>query len=197
MSILNLPFMTPRFEEHEVAGAPTKFYGITPGTLGALRGIAKPFFKAISVLFSSAEKDGGAEQSYSKKGEDISQNTKSTPATPETLKLRTEQRSQAVEQVIESLMGEASMYSLAMVICDALRMPALSEADRKKFLDTLPMESLIELLKGIASVNKKAFAPLLEWAGVSPTALRKAVESRLRVVQSEDSTTSSTSSATT
>lgn len=197
MSILNLPFMTPRFEEHEVAGVPTKFYGITPGTLGALRGIAKPFFKAVSVLFSSAEKDGGAEQSYSKKGEDISQNTKSTPATPETLKLRTEQRSQAVEQVIESLMGEASMYSLAMVICDALRMPALSEADRKKFLDTLPMESLIELLKGIASVNKKAFAPLLEWAGVSPTALRKAVESRLRVVQSEDSTTSSTSSATT
>lgn len=197
MSILNLPFMTPRFEEHEVAGVSTKFYGITPGTLGALRGIAKPFFKAISVLFSSAEKDGGAEQSYSKRGEDISQNTKSTPATPETLKLRTEQRSQAVEQVIESLMGEASMYSLAMVICDALRMPALSEADRKKFLDTLPMESLIELLKGIASVNKKAFAPLLEWAGVSPTALRKAVESRLRVVQSEDSTTSSTSSATT
>lgn len=197
MSILNLPFMTPRFEEHEVGGVLTKFYGITPGTLGALRGIAKPFFKAVSVLFSSAEKDGGAEQSYSKNGENISQNTKSTPATPEVLKLRAEQRSQAVEQVIESLMGETSTHSLVLVICDALRQPVPDAEQRKKFLDTLPMESLIELLKGIASVNKKAFAPLLEWAGVSPTALRKAVESRLRVVPQEDSTTSSTPSATT
>lgn len=201
MSILSLPFMSVRFQEHPVNGVQTKFHGITPKALGGLKGIAKPFFKAVSVLFSSAEKDSGAEQTYTKsEAGAVSQVVKSASASAEVLRLRTEQRSMAIEQLIESLLGESTTHLLVMVIFDSLRLPQPSGTEREEFLSAISMDTLVEILHGIAKVNEKTFAPLLERAGVSPTALRKAVESRLRVVPQEESpasTNSSTSSATT
>lgn len=174
---LNLPFLSPRFEDHEVQGTLQKFYPISTRMLFQMRSAAKPIARAIAVLFGDTKNDVGSERVESEQHQRVT----ITAATAEVSKMRHDQRQAAIEMLIEGLMGEGSSHLLVALVADSMRESfpkELSVADREEFLKTVPADTLMEILQGVAKANKKLFDPLKERVANVSSTLKTALHDR-------------------
>ena len=200
MSLLKLPFLNRYSEPHTIGGAEVQVFRASTSMLQKLRVVAKPVLRSFVTLFANTDKDAGVEQKQSRTGEDFFHEVKSSAVSTDTIRVRNEQRTAAVDLLIDSLLGDGSKLLLAALISDALKQPEPSSTEADEFFKTLGIDTLQELLTAIWRVNEKTFAPLMERAGMSSAALKEAVQSKLRVVgkaTEETSPISSSSSAAT
>lgn len=143
-----------------------RFYPLSAKMLGQLRGVARPIIDAFLLFTASGKTDYGQESTSTSTSDGNAQNKLVIqPITPEMAKLRQQQRSQAMEKVIETLMSPATLETLCLVICDSMR----QEVDRKEvetkakaMAADIPVEMLQEFLTGVAKANKKVLAPFME-----------------------------------
>lgn len=195
MALLKLPFLNRYSEPHTIGGAETQVFRASTSMLQKLRVVAKPVLRAFVTLFANTDKDAGVEQKQSRTGEDFYTEVKSTAVSTDTIKVRNEQRTAAVDLLIDSLLGDGSKLLLAALISDALKEPEPSSVEADEFFKALGIDTLQELLTAIWRVNEKTFAPLMERAGMSSAALKEAVQSKFRVVGKDTEATSPTSSS--
>lgn len=201
MVLSKLPFLTRYSEPHTVGGQDVTVYRASTSMLQKLRVVAKPVVRACVTLFADTNKDAGVEQKQTRTGEDFSHEVKSSALSTETIKVRNAQRTEAVDLLIESLLGDGSKLLLACLISDALKDTEPTSVEADEFFRNLGIDTLQELLTAIWRVNEKTFAPLMERAGMSSAALKEAVQSKLRAVSGkpneETSPTNSNGSAAT
>ncbi len=184
-----LSFLTPHYETAPVAGTDQHFYPISLGLAFRLRDIGKPLAKALSVLFADRSHDTGTvDRQVSSTQRDAQGNviydreTILEPISDKLAALRVEQRSKAIEDLIEAVTSDNNLGVLGDLIVDSLRDLFPREAkDNPKGLDLLKdpdvnMAVLRDMILGMAKANRQVFDPLLR--AVEP--LTAAAEKRLK-----------------
>jgi len=161
---MKLPFFSPSSIPHEVNGTEYRFYPTRTVLVGKLRGFLKPIFKSIAVLTAESATDTSRNQTETKGTEGEYQLTTTLGALdPALAKMRAEQREGAIEALVDNLMHESSLRSLAMLILDSLRdlqetKPTAAEID--EFVENTTLPTLTQLLVGVIKANKEVFGPL-------------------------------------
>lgn len=173
----NLPFLTRHNVIHVVQGQEMKFHALTYGMVMRLRTVAKPLMKAFSVLFADKRNDTGQESTTSETREGDKQNRVSiASANPDVIKLRTDERTHAIEQLLDGALGGESSHVLIDILCNALPddLPQnFTKSQKSEFAEELPMETLVEMIEGVLKANEKLWAPFKSRAGAATSALRK------------------------
>lgn len=143
-----------------------RFYPLSGKMLGQMRGIARPIIDAF-LLFTAGGKTDYGQESTSMSSSEGHQQTKLTiqPISTEIAKLRSTQRSQAMEKVIETALSPATLEVLCLVIADSMRQEVERkdvESFAKKMAEDISIEMLQACLEGVAKANKKVLAPFLD-----------------------------------
>lgn len=156
----NMSFITdPKGEPHTVSGKTLVFLPISAMTLLKLKGLVEPVSKCLSVLFEDKNRDAGVVQRSDSEGfsEVISEGVSES-----VLRMRSEQKSKAVEDLMKALSDDSNLDALGEVILDSLRKhdwgghrpPAM------EFMKYLGLPDLVQMLIGVAKANKGVFGPL-------------------------------------
>lgn len=174
---LNLPFLTRHTETYVVQGKELTFHAMTYGMVMRLRTAAKPVLKALSVLFADKRTDTGQESvTVENKDGDKQNRLAITAASPDVIRIRSDERALAIDGLLEGLLGGESGHLIIDVLCNSLPddMPQnLSKTQKMELAEKMPMETLVEMLHGVFKANEKLLAPFKERAGTATTALRK------------------------
>lgn len=176
---MKFSFLSPTFIEREINGSMVKFHPVRVITVGKLRGFLKPLFRGISAINAAGSTDIAKESVETADKEGFRQiRTELKAVTPEIAKLRSEQREKAIDDLIDALLQDQSMRCMAMLILDSLRMPS-TEKDAKELIDETDLETMFELVKGVAAANKEVFGPLTERVETMVSALNRAAMKRV------------------
>ena len=163
MSIV--PFPSPTPHQAVVSEQLENFYPISTRMLFQLRVLAVPVAKALSVFLSSSQNDIGKETTEVKsKDNDYQQRTTLQPITADLAQKRHEQKTQALEQLVGSVMNEQASGAIAELVMDSMR-DRYPRGPRtatviSAFLTDITAEQLVEMLTGVAGANRKLFDPL-------------------------------------
>lgn len=163
-----LSFLESPYIEHKVGGKEVRFYALSVKKLFELRRIAKPLSAALAALANKQESDNGTVHRVFTDSETGSGGTVTEiqAIDAELARVRTEERTQAIQQLIESLTGEQNSTLLAELIVDSCRdefpRNEIKKADYAEFMEHIDAGSMVEFLEGVFLANKKAFGPLGE-----------------------------------
>lgn len=151
------------FEERVINGKTMKFHPISSGLMFRLRRLAVPIAKALTTLFQKTGTDLTViERSHSGDegdGREVIQEALS----PSLAKLRTQQRADAMAELIEALSAEQNQLLLGQIITDSLREEfprSMPTKDVQEFISSLEVPTLVALLKGVAAANSEVLGPL-------------------------------------
>lgn len=169
--------------EHPVGvqedGSPrmVRFYPISAQLASTLRAVVGPLAQALMILFQNEDRD----QAERIKQTPTEMERSVLAIDPALAKERHDQRQKAASLVIEGLMSQQSLGSLAEVIMDSLRddypvgKPRTPE-DVKKFLRETPLPLMTPLVIGVAKANAGLFGPFADLVSADAIrALRKKI----------------------
>jgi hypothetical protein len=160
-------FLSPKFVEHEVAGAKIKFWPISVGKAVRLKTVAAPLVDALVILFGGYLDQANTQISRRYPTEDgEGSETRVEAMSIETLTLRNGQRSGAIAKAIEALTQPESLAVIGEVLKDSMR--EVFEDDKTPPLEIAAALSPAELrqaLAGLARANAEVFGPFAEGAG--------------------------------
>lgn len=153
----------------QTADGPTtvKFWPLSLGMIARSSGMMKPIFQAIGLLTASASTDIGREIVHvDGKEQGTQQRTTLQAITPELASKRAEQREKAISMLTDAFLTEAGLRTLASLVMDSAReaFPTRGKSPNEvaAFTSEVSLESMIELMQGVAAANSKIFAPFLD-----------------------------------
>ena len=153
------------YEEREVNGEALRFYPVSVGVMFKLRRIAKPLAGALSVLFTSQNSDYGVIQREFDNGKSKETSTEAIPV--KLAELRTRERADAIEKLVEAVTDPKNADVIGAVVIDSLRDvfprrgPAVRDNPKPgEWLESLGADTLVLLLRGVAAANKDVIGPL-------------------------------------
>ena len=199
MKTLKLPFSAPKSVEHEVDGIPLKFYQCSVRALSKLRTAAGPLLKAFSELFSDKKNDYSTRTTETTQEGAVQKVLEVNASGAEVLKLRAEQRKEAIQGIVNGLASDDSLNVLAELVMDSLRdnyQGAPSPTDTAKFLQDTPGEVFVEMLLGVAKAHEKLFSPFLDRVKEAAGTLKSALAARMSDLAEPEAMTSETPSRT-
>lgn len=179
-----LSFLSDRSVVHQVLGRDLKFYPISVWTVFRLKGISKTIAKTIATLFeggdglrSSDSKEtveGGATGAYQR-------HRKLDAVAPNIFELRHTHKQVAIDDLVDTLMQEQNCFLLADLIIDSLRDEAkelrgMATDQKRKWLEEMGVDALMECLIGMSKANKAVFDPLVKWAQSALASVRRSDE---------------------
>lgn len=173
-------FLAPRFELAKVGDKELKFFAVSTRALFRLKTLAGPIAQSLVTIMSGKSQDikRTSRDFHDPSTGDMGSETTLEPLTPNIIKLRDGQRSEAVERLIQALTEDENRYIIGGLICDSLReeFPDRPTPDDTvhEFMDDddMNLPAMIELIGGVAKANKGAFGPL---AGPLAAKLKAAV----------------------
>lgn len=167
-------YLTPKGFKHEVNGESLTFYPLSVGQNFRLKEIARPLGRAIAILLSDNAGDRGSVSREWKgpsakpvrdergkptsewEGETESEYTR-TPPPLEVAALRSKERDDAVQGLIDVVTEKKNVEQIAEIIKDSLREEKeLTVQD----LCRVDLVTLWQLLKGVMKANAQAMPPL-------------------------------------
>jgi hypothetical protein len=175
-----LNFGEPTSIEHEIApGKSVKFFPVSVKTLFKMQAFIKPLSKALVALTSDNSRDAGRmmrdigqpfllpngrpfEQTMPDGSKSVLRDTETIieAITPELAALRDGQKSKAVEELVEALMLDSNLKSLAEIVTDSMRFDKGTAPPPDEILDQLPFPVFCECVVGVIKANKGVFEPL-------------------------------------
>lgn len=166
----DLPAYTDKGVAHEVAGKTLTFYPASADMIFMLRGIAQPLARGITTLMggSKGEDQGWQQRSFDLPDGEGGRGTETTTdaITTDLAKLRSLQREQAVDSVMNAFTSEDTKGVLGCLIVDSLR-PRDQEASpdlafAMSWMATVDLPTLGQYLHGLFQANKEVLGPLVE-----------------------------------
>lgn len=160
---MTLPFFSPKYVEHEVADSLQKFYPNRVFIIGKLRDFLKPLFKALSTLTADHATDINRESVETKDGDSYQLKTNLGAIDTKLALQRAQERVTAIEKLTEDLTSPPAMRAIGYLVMDSLREhfdKRPTDQDVNAFLEEVPIETLMQMLKGVAKANKEVFGPL-------------------------------------
>jgi hypothetical protein len=182
MKIIRLPFSAPKFVEHEVAGNPEKFYQCSTRVLCRLRTLAGPVLKAFGDLFSDKKNDYSTRNTSTTQDGAKQETLEVNASGADVLRMRAEQRRDAIQSLITGVASDDSMHVLAEIVMDSMRDCYQGEAspeDTKRFLRDTPGEVFMEMLVGVAKAHDKLFSPFLGRVKEAASTLKDALAAKV------------------
>lgn len=162
-----LSCFTPNYIEHQVGDDTLRFWPVSVGIVFELRRIGKPLAKSLSVLFERHNSDQGTHDVLEKDehGQDRREMT-IMPIDVEMARLRHDQRSHAIEELIESITSPDNAEVIGKIIMDSLH-DVFPKGDKDNppaaaFIRELPTTALGAMLVGVAKANKDVLGPLAD-----------------------------------
>lgn len=200
MKILKLPFSAPKSIEHEVDGAPQKFFQCSTRVLCKLRTLAGPVLKAFGDLFSDKKNDYSTRTTKTTQDSAAQETVEINASGADVLRMRADQRRDAIQNLITGIASDDSVNVLAEIVMDSMRECYQGEAsmdDIKKFLREVPGEAFVEMLIGVVKAHEKIFSPFLGRVKEVAGTLKSALATRMSDLTGEAATgTSETPSPT-
>lgn len=155
-------FLAPTYEVSLVQNESVRFYSISVGMAFKLRNAGKSLAKALALLFTDTKKDAGSV--YRKfEGDSIGFESINDPITEKMAVLRSNQQSQAVQDVVDALTDPENVTLIGEIILSSLRDTFKDSDDRptaQEFMAELPLPVLTDMLLGVAKANKRVLGPL-------------------------------------
>ena len=155
------------FEEREVNGEMLRFHPISAGLMFRLRRLAVPIARALSTLSQKHTTDTTVVNRQFEDDGDGGRGAEviNEALSPQLAKLRTQQRADAMQELVEAVTDESNKLLVGQVIIDSLRDSVPRDAAKKtaeiqEFMDSLDLTTLVSLLKGVASANSEVLGPL-------------------------------------
>jgi hypothetical protein len=149
------------FIEMEVKGQTLRFYTLSVAALFSLRAMAEPLAKLLTALFRDRSKDVAQEQI--RDGERLE--TRIQAIDPELARQLDSERRKAIEGLILLLTNQDTASSLGMLLFDSLRDLRPENYGRREaleFIRSLDLETLKQMLRGLAKANEGVLGPLAE-----------------------------------
>jgi len=197
-----MSFIAPQATPHRVQGQEFNFYPVSLATMFKLRGAAKSIAKALATIFNgNASDNGSVHRQIANEHKSFDTETVVEAVAADVIKLRHEQRVEAFQNVVETLMDEANLVVLGELIIDSLRDVFPKEArsewpPAKEFITATEGPALVDMIVGVAKANKGLFGPLVGKAGATWSKVAKVMESKLAETLNEtDGETSRTKSS--
>jgi hypothetical protein len=169
---MGLSFLSDRSVTSTVAGRDLKFFPVSVWTALKLRKISSTIAKSAAVLFEGGEalRSSKFREVYEGgKGGDggIQRDREMQAIDPKLAEMRHLHRQAAIDDLLNTLMLEENGFLLADFIKDSLREESIdfsnSSDGRRKFLETLSVDILAEIVAGLIQANKAVFDPLVAW----------------------------------
>lgn len=154
-------FISPRFIERDVNGKTIRFYAISPFTLGKVRKPLSKLVRAISVVMSGGKEDRGHVVEDFGEGESFAgRRFTQNPINPDLAKIRTEQRAEALEEAVSTLLDDQHRIAVAELIAGSMRDDferRPKAQDLEDFMEQVDLPTLVELVTGVFASNTKVF----------------------------------------
>jgi len=164
-----LSFISPSFIEHQIQGETLHFYPISLKHAFAIRSVAQPIAKALTIILTKHDGDQAQQaKSKFKAGQIEDQDIKVEAISKDLASLRTTERANAVSDAINTLLDPENAMIFGILLVDSLRdiFPRdTSRADARNFVEGLGLDVATEFLIGLALANKKVLGPFAEMAG--------------------------------
>jgi hypothetical protein len=163
-----------------------------------LQTLAKPLARALATLLSPTKQDTGmmTEEYLDKEGAQVSKTTINA-IDPTLAKTRVEQRAEAVEELVGTLLAETNRDLIAELFIDATTAPKerprgdISQEDIDEMGSGLDLGTTIQMFMGVAKANASVFGNVGEkLARVANEALARATQQP--VAQASESTSTET-----
>lgn len=151
------------FEERDINGATMRFHPISAGLMFRLRRLAVPIAKALSTLFQATSFDVTVVDRTTKGPDGEGREVIQEAIDPRLAKVRTDQRADAMAELIEALSAEQNRLLVGQIITDSLRevFPrGMKSSDVEEFMVGLEAPTLLKLLRGVAAANSEVLGPL-------------------------------------
>ena len=144
-----------------------KFWPLSLGMIARSSGMLKPIFQAIGLFTASSGTDIGREIVHvDGKEHGTQQRTTLQAITPDLAAKRAEQREKAISMLTDAFLTEAGLRTMAALVMDSAReeFPTRGKSPNEvaAFASEVSLESMVELIQGVAEANKKIFAPFLD-----------------------------------
>lgn len=163
--------------EHEVNGEMLTFYPVSMGTLFKVKSIGKPLAKALAILFDDKNRDYGTvnRSMRSEDGAGVDTEIIIDAVTVDMATLRSKQKEESIEGLIDALLDDDAKKTIGALIVESIKKSEhFKDVDMPsplEFMNTIPADSIIDFLTGVAKANKGVLGPLAEtltdlWAKV-------------------------------
>lgn len=165
------PFFQSKHITHTVGDKEVKFYPVSIAVTFKLRKFAKQLSRAFAVLMANTDSDlKTKDQVVEDKREDVTQRTFTNEGiNPELARIRSDERAEAIEGLIDAFAGPENMAILAEIVMSSMRElyphgkpPAYDELPKtpEEFCETMPLDAWPELITGMVKANAKVLGPL-------------------------------------
>ncbi len=161
-------FLSKTFFEADVDGRRVKFYPIGMRTAFRIRGMTAQLFQALQTLFATDRDDvTKARTKVVTKEGDYKEDENVTALSPELAALRSGQKQDAIQKIVDSLLSEDSSFVLAELLIDSMRdedfpRPPKTQ-DLAAFVSNVSANCMVEMVMGLVGANKQLFSPLAKW----------------------------------
>jgi hypothetical protein len=174
-------FRERHFVDHDVAGTKLRFFPNRVGLLHELAEVSKPVASAMAALFADRSADVGSTEKVMTQGDTIIRECSVQGASPEILKMRSQEREKAVNSLVDALSDPRNRLLVGRLLMDSLRDEFPYSADRppaevEEFLygdrasyEGLDLPILSDLIGGWIKANARVFGK----AGESVAALAR------------------------
>lgn len=163
-----LTCFSPNFVTHTVGEQELHFYSVSVGLAFKMKVIGRPMARSLSVLFSKNDSDLGTKD-ISMPNEHGTEDREITisPLSEGMAKIRSDQKADAIEGLVEALTNDANAAVVGEVIMDSLAEIFLKDKRNEwppplEFFHTMPLPIVGEMIMGVVQANKKVFGPLTD-----------------------------------
>lgn len=170
---LDLAFLedkpTPVWIGDPATGKSVNFYPVDLETLHTIKGMARPISNALSVLFSKEDSDTGRQWNEFADSQAGQASTKTIiePIAPELAKFRSNQRAEAISQLMDCLTDNNTHDILVGIVLASMKeefplRPKRGTPPFNEIKSKISVPRLLELFKGVMAANGDFFRPLVE-----------------------------------
>ncbi len=184
-------FLAPRFEKAKVGDKELKFFAVSTRTLFKLKTLAGPIAQSLVTIMSGKSQDvkRSSRDFHDPTTGDMGSETTIDPISVNIIKIRDNQRAEAITQLVNAIADDENRYIIGELICDSLREEftdrPVKEDVIREFMDDedMSLPALVEIMGGVIAANKGAFGPL---AGPLAAKLKAAVGKALKEDEEKD-----------
>lgn len=166
-------FLDSNGVEHSVCGQTLRFYPMRLSTSFMLRTVGKPLAKAFSTLFADTSRDAGVISKDIIAADHSGREEIGQPISVEMARLRHEQRTQAIEDIIHQFTSPTNSTLVGKLIMDSLRDDfswkgngedkiIIDDKSANEFMDSVDISSFKDFVVGLAKANKEVFGKVGE-----------------------------------
>lgn len=148
--------------EFDYLGTTRTAYPLSAGCIFKLKNVAPHISKVLSVVFEKTEGDSSHKYASYKDGDTQSVENSSEAVSPEIIQIRTRQKTEAIQGIVDFFLSDESSELLIDVLWSGLRLGSekpKTEAERSEILADMTVEELSAMLQGIFKANKKVLGP--------------------------------------